>query len=317
MMSNKSVLVKVLVEHYPSLVQVTGDEKSLERPILVPEINRPGFELAGFFQHSDFRRVVIFGEKEMAFIDQMSEEDQRCRFDKLTDDLTPVLVIAKKYQCPPILKEIAEKKNFPILLTSQSTGRFSVELSSFLDDSLAPETLMHGVFLNIYGKGVIIKGDSGIGKSEIALELIKRGHLLIADDAIELYQIGQSIYGKSPTVLQNLLEIRGIGVIDVVKMFGVGAVMEKDEVDMIIQLERWVPSKEYTRIGVEDQQVVEEVLGVEIDKLVVPVTGGRSMSVVIEAAVMNKRLKEYGYDSSKEFVNRILQNIDKEKGKKI
>ncbi len=314
-MPKKSVLVKVLIERYPGLTQVTGDEKSLEREILVPEINRPGFELAGFFQHSDFRRAVVFGEKEMAFIDQMSEEDQRTRFNCLLDDLTPVIVIAKNYQCPPILKEIADKKNFPIMLTAQATGRFSVDLSAFLDEKLAPETLMHGVFLNIYGKGVIIKGDSGIGKSEIALELVKRGHLLVADDAVELYQIGQQIIGKSPAVLQNLLEIRGIGVIDVAKMFGVGAVLEKDQVDMIIQLERWVPSKEYTRIGIEDKQVVETILGVDVDKLVIPVTGGRSMSVVIEAAVMNKRLKELGYDSSREFVNRILANIEKEKGK--
>ena len=146
------------------------------------------------------------------------------------------------------------------------------------------------------------------------MELVKRGHLLVADDAVELYQIGQQIIGKSPTVLQNLLEIRGIGVIDVVKMFGVGAVLEKDQVDMIIQLERWVPSKEYTRIGIEDKQVVEDILGVEVDKLVVPVTGGRNMSVVIEAAVMNKRLKELGYDSSKEFVDRILANIENGKG---
>lgn len=210
-MSKKSVLVKVLTEHYPSLIQATGDETSLDREILVPEINRPGFELAGFFQHSDFRRVVVFGEKEMAFIDQMTKEEQVTRFERLTDDLTPVIVIAKNYQCPPILKEIADKKNFPIMLTAQTTGRFSVELSAFLDEKLAPETLMHGVFLNIYGKGVIIKGDSGIGKSEIALELVKRGHLLVADDAVELYQIGQQIIGKSPTVLQNLLEIRGIG----------------------------------------------------------------------------------------------------------
>mgnify|MGYP000053971516 CR=1 FL=1 len=308
-MSKKSVLIKTLLEHFP-LVQATGNEQSLERPILVPDINRPGFELAGFFQHSDFRRVIIFGEKEMAFIDQMDQNDQKERFSMLTNELTPAIVIAKGYDCPPVLEEIANEKNFPIFLTSQATGRFSVELSALLDEKLAPETLMHGVFLNIYGKGVIIKGDSGIGKSEIALELIKRGHLLVADDAVELYQIGQHIVGKSPIVLQNLLEIRGIGVIDVAKMFGVGSIIEKDQVDLIIQLERWVPSKEYTRIGLEDKQVVEEVLGVEIDKLVVPVTGGRNMSVVIEAAVMNKRLKESGYDSSKEFVNRILENIN-------
>ena len=313
-MSTKSITVKALCEHYPELVQVTGDEKSLERLIKIPEINRPGLELVGFFEHTDFRRIVIFGEKEISFIAHMSKEDQHTRFCKILNEDTPMLIIAKNYDCPAILKEIAIEKNFPIFLTKHRTGRFSTNITAFLSEQLAPETLMHGVFLNIYGKGVIIKGDSGIGKSEIALELIKRGHLLIADDAVELYQVGQQIVGKSPTVLQNLLEIRGIGVIDVVKMFGVGAIMEKDNVDMIVQLERWIPSKEYTRIGIEDQQVVEKVLGVDIDKLVVPVTGGRNMSVVIEAAVMNKRLKELGYDSSKEFVNRILANIEKEKG---
>ncbi len=307
-MKQKSVSVKTLMEYF-ELTQATGDEKSLERCIVIPEINRPGFELGGYFKHSDFRRVCIFGEKEMAYIEQMTEEDQRTRFDKLTNELSPVIIICKNYLCPPILKEVADKKNFPIMLTSYATGRFSVELISYLDEQLAPETLMHGVFLDIYGKGVIIKGDSGIGKSEIALELIKRGHLLVADDAVELYQMGQQIIGKSPAVLRNLLEIRGIGVIDVVKMFGVGAVMAKNQVDMIVQLERWVPSKEYTRIGLEDKPIVEEVLGVEIDKLVIPVTGGRNMAVVIEAAVMNAQLRELGYDSSQEFVDRILNNI--------
>ncbi len=311
-MAEKSILIKHLIEHFP-LEQVTGDIHSLERAIYVPDINRPGFELAGFFQHSDFRRVVIFGEKEMAFIHQMDEQTQLSRFEKLTNEKIPTIVIAKGYQCPPILKQIANQKNFPIFLTTQTTGRFSVELSTFLDEKLAPETLMHGVFLNIYGKGVIIKGESGIGKSEIALELIKRGHQLIADDAVELYQIGQVIIGRAPVVLQNLLEIRGIGVIDVAKMFGAGSIMEKDQVDLVIQLERWVPSKEYTRIGLTDKQVVEDVLDVGIDKLVIPVTGGRNMSVVIEAAVMNKRLIESGYDSSKEFVNRILTNINDHK----
>ena len=165
------------------------------------------------------------------------------------------------------------------------------------------------VFLNIYGKGVIIKGDSGIGKSEIALELIKRGHQLIADDAVELYHIGQSIIGKAPTVLKNLLEIRGIGVIDASKMFGAASVLPKEKVDLIIQLERWLPSREYRRIGVEEDDVTEDILSVPIPKIVVPVTGGRSMSVIIEAAVMNMQLKDSGFDSSKEFVNRILENI--------
>lgn len=305
---SKSIKIKDLLRE-PEFIRVTGDEESMERAIYVADINRPGFELAGFFKHTDFRRLILFGEKEIAFVEEMSEESQLSCFSKLVNDETPCIIIAKGYPCPEILKDIAKKRNFPIFESKQATGRISIEISAILDEALAAETLIHGVFLNIYGKGVVIKGDSGIGKSEIALELIKRGHLLIADDAIELYHIGQGIVGKAPLVLKNLLEIRGIGVIDVSKMFGVASVLPKDNVEMIIQLERWLPSKEYTRIGMEEDDVTEEILSVRVPKIVVPVTGGRSMSAIIEAAVMNMQLKDSGYDSSQEFVNRILDNI--------
>lgn len=311
---SKSITVEKLIGGNSGYKQVTGDEKSLQRSIYVAEINRPGFELAGFFKHSDFRRIIILGDKEAAFISEMAIERQKEIFPCIINEETPCIIIAKGNDCPSILKEIAEARNFPIFITENATGRVSIELTNLLDEALAPETLIHGVFLNIYGKGVIIKGDSGIGKSEIALELVKRGHLLVADDAVELYHLGQSIVGKAPEVLMNLLEIRGIGVIDVSKMFGISSILDKDTVDLIIQLDRWVPSKEYTRIGVEENDSIEEILGVKIPKVVVPVTSGRSMSVIIEAAVMNMRLKEYGVDSSKEFVDRILQNIDKNKG---
>lgn len=304
----KSIKLKDLIKE-PAFVRITGDEESMEREIFVADINRPGFELAGFFKHTDFRRLILFGEKEIAFVEEMSEESQLACFSKLVNDETPCIIIAKGYPCPEILKNIAEKRNFPIFESKRATGRISIEISATLDEELAAETLIHGVFLNIYGKGVVIKGDSGIGKSEIALELIKRGHLLIADDAIELYHIGHGIVGKAPLVLKNLLEIRGIGVIDVSKMFGVASILPKDNVEMIIQLERWLPSKEYTRIGMEEDEVTEEILSIRIPKIVVPVTGGRSMSAIIEAAVMNMQLKDSGYDSSQEFVNRILDNI--------
>ena len=157
----------------------------------------------------------------------------------------------------------------------------------------------------------LLKG-YGIGKSEIALELVKRGHLLVADDAVGLYRIGQKIVGKAPAVLANLLEIRGIGVIDVSKMFGISAILDRNDVDLVIQLERWVPSREYTRVGVEENDISEDVLGIKF-LIVVPVSSGRSMSVIIEAAVMNMRLRDVGIDSSKEFVERILKNIDHNK----
>lgn len=304
----KSVKVKDLLK--PSLYkQISGNEEALDREIYVAEMNRPGFELAGFFKHTDFRRIILFGEKEIAFVKEMSKEAQLACFAKLANDETPCIIIAKGYPCPEILKNIAIKRNFPIFETTQATGRVSIDLTATLDEALAADTLIHGVFLNIYGKGVIMRGDSGVGKSEIALELIKRGHILIADDAIELYHIGQSIVGKPPAVLSNFLEIRGIGVIDVSKMFGVASVLKQDTVDLIIQLDRWLPSREYTRIGVEEDDIFEEILDVQIPKIVVPVTGGRSMAAIIEAAVMNMQLKDYGYDSSKEFVNRVLDNI--------
>lgn len=309
----KSITVGKLLKGNESFHQITGDEESLKREIVTSEVNRPGFELAGFFKHSDFRRIIIFGEKEAAFIEEMSDERQKEIFPCLINKEVPCIVICKGHECPPILKTIADERNFPIFLTQLATGRVSSDLINMLEEALARETLIHGVFLNIYGKGVIIKGDSGIGKSEIALELVKRGHLLVADDAVELYRLGQKIVGKAPEVLSNLLEIRGIGVIDVSKMFGIASILDRDVVDLIIQLDRWVPSREYTRVGIEENDVEEDILGIKIPKVVVPVSSGRSMSVIIEAAVMNMRLKDVGVDSSKEFVERILRNIDNNK----
>ena len=292
----KSITVENLLGNHKSYTQVTGDEEALKRVIQTGEINRPGFELAGFFKHSDFRRIIVFGDKEMAFIAEMSEERQKEIFPCLINEEVPCIVICKGHECPKVLKDVANERNFPIFQTELITGAVSSELMNTLEEKLAKDTLMHGVFLNIHGKGVIIKGDSGIGKSEIALELVKRGHLLVADDAVELYRVGQKIVGKAPAVLANLLEI-----------------LDKDKVDLIIQLERWVPSREYTRVGVEENDISEDVLGIKIPKIVVPVSSGRSMSVIIEAAVMNMRLRDVGIDSSKEFVERILKNIDHNK----
>ncbi len=310
--NQKVVAVRELVEEL-GLKQLTGNDEALDRDIEVPEIFRPGFELAGYYQLSDFRRIAIFGEKEISYISTLNPNEQRGRFEHLSQDISPCIVIAKGKEIPKYLKEVAEAKNYPVLGTDMATGKLSSLILSFLEHKLAPETLMHGVLMNIYGKGVIIKGESGIGKSEIALELIKRGHLLVADDAIELFRIGQNISGRSPEVLNNLLEIRGVGVIDVVKMFGVGSVLTNDVVEVIIQLERWIPSKEYARVGVEQNNLFEDVLEIKIPKMVIPVTSGRSMAAIIEAAVMNERLKELGYDSGQEFIERILANIESKK----
>ncbi|MDD8048622.1 MAG: HPr(Ser) kinase/phosphatase [Thomasclavelia sp.] len=311
----KSITVRELFDDLFETKRITGNDDSENRRVYVSEINRPGFELAGFFKHTEFKRIIILGDKEFAFIEEMSSTAQKEIFSVLINDDLPCIVICKGHTCPKILEETANKKNFPIYVTDSATGRVSIELTNRLDEVLAPETLIHGVFLNIYGKGVIIKGESGIGKSEIALELVKRGHLLVADDAVEIYHIGRSIIGKAPKVLTNLLEIRGVGVIDVSKMFGIASIIDRDKVDLIIQLDRWVPSREYTRVTVEEDDSSEMLLGASIPKVVVPVSSGRNMSVIIETAVMNIRLRESGVDSSKEFVDRIIQNIDDNKKK--
>ena len=271
---------------------------------------------------AQLRQMASMSTKLIDFNKSQYQTDLRLSINQEKYDLTPNVYLngdkivleykignEKKY----VLKNIADERNFPIFQTEMITGVVSSELMNTLEEKLARETLMHGVFLNIHGKGVIIKGNSGIGKSEIALELVKRGHLLVADDAVELYRIGQKIVGKAPAVLANLLEIRGIGVIDVSKMFGISAILDRNDVDLVIQLERWVPSREYTRVGVEENDISEDVLGIKIPKIVVPVSSGRSMSVIIEAAVMNMRLRDVGIDSSKEFVERILKNIDHNK----
>lgn len=312
-MAKPITIDQLINESGHEFVRVTGDENAGNRPITLAEINRPGLELAGFFEHTNFSRLIIFGTKEITFIERMDENRQEEIFSILANDTTPGLIITRDLKCPEIFKRIANERNFPIYLTDQPTGRLLNSLVNILENRLAPETLIHGVFLNIYGKGVIIKGASGIGKSEIALDLVKRGHLFVADDAVELKEINNVIHGTAPKVLSNLLEIRGIGVIDVSQMFGISSILDKDTVDLIIQLDRWLPSREYTRLGIEDDEAVEVILGVKIPRIVVPVSSGRNMSVIIESAVMNMRLQEYGFDSSKEFVNRVLKNIDENK----
>lgn len=289
------------------LLSLETTPKSLERVIEIPEISRPGLELAGFDEYYEPKRIIILGNKEIAFIKQLNIEDKRERFDFLTNDLTPLIIITRDNDCPSLLKEMAHQKNFPIVQWPYSTSRLLIKIYNMLDAWFAPKTSLHGTMLLMNGKGVFIKGPSGIGKSEIALELIKRGHTLIADDYVEIYQHDNGLVGKSPEIIRNLLEIRGVGIIDITKLFGYGAAMESNQIDYIIQLEKWDDKQSYERIG--SMTKIEKILDVEVPKLVLPVTEGRSLSDVIEVAITNLKLKEIGYDSAKEFEKRINSAI--------
>ena len=308
------VMIKDIVDFF-GFEQVTGNQDSLNRWVVVPDVNRPGLELAGFFKYTEPRRIIIIGDKEQAFIATLPVDVQKERFRQITDVYTPMIVLSRNRECPPILKEVAIDANFPIFRASTPTYRLMVDIISFLDERLAPSDTLHGVLMDIYGKGILITGASGSGKSEIALELIKRGHVLIADDRVDVSRIHNSIVGHSPELLVGMLEIRGIGIIDVAKMFGASALLSKDNIDMVIHLEKFDPTADYARIGNEDD-LFTTILGVDIPTLVLPVKEGRSMAVLVESAVTNFRLLEGGFNSAKEFEKRVYDYILEENKKR-
>lgn len=308
-MEDKKVIVRDVWEHF-QFKQITGDKTSLEREIVIADTNRPGLELAGFFDYSQAKRLVILGDKEIAYIQTMSYEKQVASFSFITDAMTPAIIITKAHPCPEVLQKIAQEKNFPIFQTPSQTYRLIVDLVTFLDEKLAPYECLHGGLLSIYGKGVFIRGESGMGKSEIALELVKRGHVLVADDRVDCYRIHNKIVGRAPELLAGMLEIRGIGIIDVSRMFGVSSVLASAEVQFEVVLVPWEKGVPFDRIGIEDKKY-DCILGVDIPKIIVPVREGRSMAVIIESAVTNFTLNQMGLNSAKEFEQRVLDHIEK------
>lgn len=300
---DKKVTIREIVQFF-KFEQLTGNDSALDRWTVVPDINRPGFELCGFNRITEPRRIVVLGNKEIEFIETMSEQAQRERFPMLTDGLTPAIIITKNNAMPPILAEMANAANFPILRTSLETFRLITDIITFLDEKLAREDTMSGVLLDVFGKGVLLAGESGMGKSETALELIRRGHVLIADDRVDVQHIHNKIFGHAPDIIKGMLEIRGIGIIDVEKMFGASALGERTQVDLVIQLVQYNAFAEYDRIGDEAQRFTR-ILDVLVPTIILPISAGRNVSVLIESAVTNFRLQEAGFNSGREIRERF------------
>lgn len=303
----KTTTVRTLSSHL-DLIQLTGDDKALDRVIMVRNTNRPGLELAGFFDYAEKKRTVIIGKKETAYLKHLSDEKQYERWDFLTSDDTPLILITSGNKIPPILKEIAIKKNFPVFSTSRASSDIMVDIVTFLDEVLAPTTNVHGGLMNVFGRGVLIIGGSGMGKSELALELINRGHSLVADDRVDIIRIKDKIIGQSPDLLKGMLEIRGIGIIDVTTMFGTHAYLEKQNIDFVVELEQWDSQKEYMRVGIEDHPPYEQ-LGVKTPHLIFPVREGRNMAVLVESAVRDFILKQRGVNAAQIFDERVMNYI--------
>ena len=296
------------IKDYFKFEQITGNDESLNRWVVVPDVNRPGLELVGFFDHTEPRRINILGEKEMAYINQMPEDVQRDVFEQLTDSYTPAIILARNYDCPPILFEIAQNKNFPILKTPTITYQLMVDIISFLDKELAETDTLHGVLISVFGKGVLITGDSGMGKSEVGLELIRKGHVLVSDDRVDVKRVHSDIIGFAPHLLKGLLELRGIGIIDVMRMFGASSMLDEARIDFVVYLEKWQDGKAYTRVGMDETSIMIE-LDIEIPQLEFPVKEGRNLAVLIEAAVTDFNLKERVIDAGAEFDERVYNYI--------
>ena len=274
------------------------------------EVNRPSLQMAGFFDYFDNTRIQVIGRVETSYLNQMSDEDRRIALERFFEKKVPCVVITRGMEALDIMKELAEKYATPLLRCSVSTSRFISALIAFLNIELAPRMTTHGVLVEVYGEGVLLLGDSGVGKSETAVELVKRGHRLVADDAVELKRVSdKSILGSAPDIIRHFIELRGIGIIDVKNIFGIGAVKNTEKVDLIINLEIWQDKKQYDRLGLTTEYT--ELLGINIPSLTLPVKPGRNLAVVIEVAAINHRQKRMGYNAAEALNERLMSEMKK------
>ncbi|MGI2329395.1 HPr(Ser) kinase/phosphatase [Planococcus sp. YIM B11945] len=296
------VTAKQVMEMF-DLKLISGQE-GIGRHIPISDISRPGLEMAGYFTHYPANRVQLLGKTELSFFEMLEDGERKERMLKLCTDDTPVVIIAHDMEVPKELIEASGKKHVPVLATKMPTTRFSSLLTNFLESQLAPTTAVHGVLVDIYGVGVLLTGKSGVGKSETALELVKKGHRLVADDCVEIRQEGENtLIGQPPKLIEHLLEIRGVGIIDIMTLFGASAVRTFKRISLIIDLEIWDAEKTYDRLGLEEETM--KIIDTEVTKLTIPVRPGRNLSVIIEVAAMNYRLKRMGVNAAEEFSKRL------------
>ncbi|HLR23644.1 MAG TPA: HPr(Ser) kinase/phosphatase [Pseudogracilibacillus sp.] len=290
-----------------NLTLVAGDD-GIHREISSNDISRPGFEMTGFFEYYHKERIQIIGKTEMNYFLNLTEAEQYDRANRLCTDITPGLVITNWMDIPQILLDAANEAGVPILKSPRTTNRVVVRITNYLGSKFAPTTAVHGVLVDIYGVGILIMGQSGVGKSETALELVKRGHRLVADDSVEIRQEDyDSLIASSPPLIEHLLEIRGLGILNIMTLFGAGAVLDEKQISYIVHLELWDDTKQYERLGIDEETM--KIMDVHIPKSIIPVRPGRNLAVIIEVAAMNYRLKEMGVNAAADFSNQLATMI--------
>lgn len=305
-MSN-SVKLKKIVEKL-NLKNLTPNVDMADKSVVVPDINRPSLQLTGFFQHFASDRVQIIGYVEYTFLGGLSTEEKEKIYDMLLFYKIPCIIFSRSLKPDQMLLEKAEKANIPVFSTDMKTSAFTAEIVRWLNVELAPCISIHGVLVDVYGIGVLIMGESGIGKSEAALELIKRGHRLVSDDVVEIRKVsGETLVGRAPDITRHFIELRGIGIVDVKMLYGVQSVRETQNIDLVITLEEWDKEKEYDRLGLEQQYT--EFLGNKVVCHQLPIRPGRNLAIIVETAAINHRQKSMGYNAAQELYKRVQQNM--------
>jgi HPr kinase/phosphorylase len=284
---------------------ITDYGKMSEIKIAVADVTRPGLQLAGHFDHFGPDRIQVLGNMETAYLEKLNSTERRERLDALFEKGIPCLILTRNHAAMPELIDCSKKYAIPVLRTDETTAAFTSAMVKYLNVELAPRTSLHGVLVEVYGEGILILGESGVGKSETALEIVKRGHRLIADDLVEVRRVSdKTLLGRAPEIIRHLIEIRGIGILDVKELFGVSAVKMQENVDFVINLELWDEKKHYERLGVHEEST--EILGIDVPSLTIPVRPGRNLAIIVEVAAINFRQKKMGYNAAKALTDRVF-----------
>ena len=279
-----------------------------EIQVITPEVNRPGLALAGFYEIFEPDRIQLIGKAEVRYLQSLEPSTRRVMLQKFVDANPVAILYTTNLQVDDALIQRAEMRKVPVLRTDAKTSHIMAALISSLNTYLAPRITRHGGFVEVYGEGILLLGDSGVGKSETAIELVKRGHRLIADDAVEIKRVSdKTLVGSAPEIIRHYVELRGIGIVDVRRIFGMGAVKETEKINLVIQLENWVEGKVYDRLGMEEEKI--NILGIEIPCITVPVRPGRNLAIILEIAAMNNRQKRMGYNTAAEFNKKLMQQM--------
>lgn len=304
--SRKKVKVSELAKQFH--LEILAGEDGMKRVITVDDLYRPGLELAGYFHYHPSERVQLLGRTEVSFLNMLDSGERMNRMVRLCHEDTPCIILTRNLEPPEELIRQADETSTPVLRSGIATTILSSRITGFLEHKLAPTATIHGVLVDVYGIGILITGGSGIGKSETALELVKRGHRLIADDAVEIRQTSDGhLHGTAPELIRHLLEIRGLGIINVMTLFGAGAVLTNKRIGLVIKLENWQPEKQYDRLGLDEEKT--KIIDTDIPLVTVPVRPGRNLAVIIEVGAMNYRLKRMGYNAALQFTNKLTETI--------